>query len=123
MDTKPLTFAIIGFLFGGLVVSSAAALADDDSDGGSPTMSQMSAELEDKQGDAFDEAFINGMIEHHRGAIDMAQLAPDRAEHSEIEQLAEEIVEAQEAEIAEMERWRTQWGYDAESDEEHSSGH
>jgi uncharacterized protein (DUF305 family) len=123
MDTKSLAYGIVGFLFGGLVVSGAAVLADEDEQGGSPTMSQVSAELQNKEGDAFDEAFINGMIEHHEGAIEMAEMASDRAEHQEIKQLSEDIIEAQEAEIAEMEQWREQWGYDAASEGDHSGGH
>jgi uncharacterized protein (DUF305 family) len=123
MDTKSLAYGIVGFLFGGLVVSGAAVLADEDEQGGSPTMSQVSAELRNKEGDAFDEAFINGMIEHHEGAIEMAEMASDRAKHQEIKQLSEDIIEAQEAEIAEMEQWREQWGYGAASESGHSGGH
>lgn len=112
MDTRSLAFGIVGFLFGGLVVSGAAALANEGDTNGSPTMSQMSADLENKQGDAFDEAFINGMIEHHRGAIDMAELADQRAKHPEIKELSQDVIDAQQAEIAEMAQWREEWGYD-----------
>lgn len=114
MDTKPLLFAIIGFLLGGLVVSIAATQLDEDNtaNGAEMTMSQMSAGLMDKSGDDFDAAFINAMIEHHEGAIGMAELAETRAEHQQISQLAQEVIAAQEGEISQMKQWQQEWGYD-----------
>jgi uncharacterized protein (DUF305 family) len=49
-----------------------------------------------------DAAFASMMIDHHEGALAMAELADERAEHPELAQLAREIVEAQEREIAAM---------------------
>lgn len=114
MDTKPLLFAIIGFLLGGLVVSIAATQLDEDNtaSGAEMTMSQMSAGLMDKSGDDFDAAFISAMIEHHEGAIEMAELADTRAEHQQISQLAQEVIAAQEGEISQMKQWQQEWGYD-----------
>ena len=43
------------------------------------------------------------MIDHHQGAITMASLALDRAEHDEIKELAQAVIDAQEAEIDVME--------------------
>jgi uncharacterized protein (DUF305 family) len=51
-----------------------------------------------------DAAFAAMMIDHHEGAVTMAGLALERAEHEEIRQLAREIVDAQEREIAVMRR-------------------
>jgi uncharacterized protein (DUF305 family) len=113
MDTKPLLFAIIGFLLGGLVVSIAATQLDEDaSSGADMTMSQTSAGLTDKSGDDFDAAFLSAMIEHHEGAIEMADLAATRAEHEQIRQLARDVIEAQEGEITQMKQWERQWGYE-----------
>lgn len=53
-------------------------------------------------GNATDAQFVNGMIPHHEGAIDMAELAETRAEHEEIKQLAKDILEGQQAEIDQM---------------------
>jgi uncharacterized protein (DUF305 family) len=72
----------------------------------------VSEDLTDKTGDGFDAAFILAMIEHHEGAIDMARLAATRAEHDEIKQLSQDIITAQKGEIAEMNKWQQQWGYD-----------
>ncbi len=43
--------------------------------------------------------FAQMMITHHQGAIEMAKLAADSAEHNEIKDLAEEIIRAQEREL------------------------
>lgn len=124
MDTKALLFGIIGFLMGGLVVSSAATLFDEDEAAAADemTMSQMSADLENKTGNDFDAAFITAMIEHHEGAIEMAELAASRAEHQEIKELSQAIIGAQEGEIAEMREWQQQWGYDDTHGGGHSAG-
>lgn len=57
----------------------------------------------------FDLAFIQEMIPHHRGAVGMAQLAAERAEHPELMTLATAIVTAQEAEIVQMTIWQEEW--------------
>mgnify|MGYP002622315296 CR=1 FL=1 len=53
----------------------------------------------------FDVAFICGMIPHHQGALDMANAALEYAEDEWVKELAQEIVDAQEREIAEMRDW------------------
>ena len=125
MNTQSLLFGIVGFLLGGLVVSIAATQLDESNtaSGDDMTMSQMSADLADKNGDDFDAAFITNMIEHHQGAIDMARLAESRAKHAEIRELAREIISAQQGEITQMERWQREWGYDSMTDAENHSTH
>lgn len=81
-------------------------------DHGSMTMDDMSAMLEGKSGDAFDEAFIRGMIPHHQGAIDMALQAKERAGHEEIKRMADDIIEAQQREIDMMNGWLRDWEYE-----------
>ncbi len=46
-----------------------------------------------------DTDFAQMMITHHEGAIQMAELADDNAEHDELKELAEAIIDAQEREI------------------------
>ena len=53
------------------------------------------------------------MIPHHEQAIEMAELAADRAESSEVKQLAADIEAAQGPEIEQMNAWLDQWGQDA----------
>ncbi len=57
----------------------------------------------------FDQRFITAMIGHHNGAISMAKEALTKAEHPEIKQLAEAIIQAQESEVAQMQQWNTEW--------------
>ena len=54
----------------------------------------------------FDAQFIDMMVPHHQGAVEMALIARARAEHPEVAQLAEAIIQAQEAEIGQMKAWR-----------------
>ncbi|MBA2390001.1 MAG: DUF305 domain-containing protein [Geodermatophilaceae bacterium] len=57
----------------------------------------------------FDQRFLTAMISHHQGAIEMARAAQEQAEHAELRTLAEEIITAQEAEIAQMQAWLSEW--------------
>lgn len=59
---------------------------------------------------AIDAAFVADMTTHHQDAIEMARTAAERAEHPEIEQLAGEIVAAQEREVGELETVRSAMG-------------
>jgi uncharacterized protein (DUF305 family) len=63
----------------------------------------------------FDQAFIDMMVPHHQSASEMAKLAQDGAEHQELKMLAGKIIEAQEAEIAQMKEWREEWFGSAET--------
>jgi uncharacterized protein (DUF305 family) len=91
------------------------AAADDDmagmdhGDSGGMEMDGMSqeeamAELQTLSGEAFDARFLELMIEHHRGAVTMAQTALDEGQHPDVQELAEKVVTDQEAEIEQMEQ-------------------
>ncbi|MGP3691208.1 DUF305 domain-containing protein [Streptomyces sp. IBSNAI002] len=62
------------------------------------------------QHNAADVAFAQGMIPHHRQAVEMADLAPSRAESAEVKKLADEIKKAQDPEIKTLSGWLTAWG-------------
>lgn len=72
-------------------------------------MHDMNAELVGKTGDEFDKVFIEQMIIHHQGAVEMAELALVNANRKEIKDLSNAIIEAQNAEIAQMQNWQKSW--------------
>ncbi|OKH48182.1 DUF305 domain-containing protein [Phormidium tenue NIES-30] len=61
----------------------------------------------------YDLRFIDGMIPHHEGAVVMAEAALENSQRPEIRQLAEDIIAAQQVEIAQMRDWRAAWYPDA----------
>jgi uncharacterized protein (DUF305 family) len=52
-----------------------------------------------------DGSFLAGMAPHHQQAIDMAEVAQQRAQHPEIKQLADDIVAAQSDEIEQIDSY------------------
>jgi uncharacterized protein (DUF305 family) len=49
--------------------------------------------------------FIKGMIPHHQGAVEMAEIILEHGKDPEVRKLAEAIIAAQESEI----KWMTEW--------------
>ena len=56
-----------------------------------------------------DRHFIEQMIPHHEGAIEMAKLAQERATQTEIKTLAASIIKSQTEEIVQMKSWYKDW--------------
>lgn len=80
----------------------------DMSDPMSMSMADMGKMLEGKTGDALDTAFLEGMIPHHQGAIDMAKYL-EKSERPELQQLGQDIIAAQTKEIEQMQNWLKEW--------------
>jgi uncharacterized protein (DUF305 family) len=53
--------------------------------------------------------FMATMVPHHESAVQMAQLALERARHPQVRRLAQGIIASQEAEIARMRAWHEEW--------------
>jgi uncharacterized protein (DUF305 family) len=62
----------------------------------------MARQMVMQNGEYSDERFIDAMVPHHQGAIEMAEVALDNAEHEEIKDLSRNIVSTQQAEIEEL---------------------
>ncbi|GAA1476769.1 DUF305 domain-containing protein [Nocardioides aestuarii] len=60
--------------------------------------------LEDADGDAFEEMWLEMMVEHHEGAIEMAEAEADDGEFHDTVELAEQIATTQAAEVEQMEK-------------------
>ncbi len=67
---------------------------------------RMHQQMGQASGDTIDEAYIAKMIEHHRGAVAMAEVALARSQDPEIRRMAQAVVDAQTSEIAEMQTWK-----------------
>jgi uncharacterized protein (DUF305 family) len=104
---KEMLFAAAGIIAGG-IIGYAAALQTGGSDMHA-AMGNMTAGLENKQGDEFEHAFLMDMIVHHEGAVDMAQMVLDRSQRPELRKLAEDIIAAQAREIEQMRQWMNTW--------------
>lgn len=127
MNQQAILYGIIGVLLGSIITIFAASYAVNNHNQGvmnmmgmhnsrmmsddDMSMKDMADALKNKTDDEFDKLFINEMIEHHQGAIDMANHAKQNAKHDEIKQLADDIINTQTKEINQMKLWQTSWGY------------
>ncbi|MGW4027461.1 DUF305 domain-containing protein, partial [Streptomyces sp. NPDC005009] len=98
-----------------LVLAACGGSGDDTGSaghGGHNAAASPSASAPASQGqhNAADVAFAKGMIPHHRQAVEMADLAPERAQSAEVKKLAADIKKAQDPEIKKLSGWLTSWG-------------
>lgn len=69
----------------------------------------MTASLQNLSGKDFEIKFMQEMIAHHQGAVEMAQLVPSHTTRPELIKLSEAIISSQKGEIAQMTDWLATW--------------
>ena len=72
-------------------------------------MASMTAGLQGKTGDVFDKAFLEEMIVHHEGAIEMVEMLLANTQRPELKMLGENIIAAQTGEVQIMKDWLEAW--------------
>ena len=81
-------------------------------------MNSALADLEALEGQEFEVAYVNQIIPHHQGALEMSQAVVDRAPNPEVREAAARIIEDQEREIAELTAFlRDTYGQEVNPDE------
>lgn len=74
---------------------------DDEGMAGMMTDKQMDG-LKKSSGKEFDEQFLSMMVEHHEGAVEMAETEKKKGAYGPAKKLADEIITAQQTEIKKM---------------------
>jgi uncharacterized protein (DUF305 family) len=117
--------AVHGILMATVLVCSGSVLAQDHSGHGDHAMpaqdsladqlsainGQMHADMNVQSSGDPDIDFVRAMIPHHVGAVEMAQVILKQGKDPEVRKLAEEIIKAQESEIAWMRAYLAKRGY------------
>jgi uncharacterized protein (DUF305 family) len=97
---------IIGYFVGAGRTTMPMQLNSSDIHG---AMDSMTSGLTGKTGDALDKAFLDDMIVHHEGAVQMAQTLLSGTKRPELLNLSKNIITAQTQEIQMMKDWRKKW--------------
>ncbi|MCF3130894.1 DUF305 domain-containing protein [Streptomyces olivochromogenes] len=117
--------ALVAVLAAAALLLAACGGEDHDSAGHTGHGASASPSAGAEAHNAQDVSFAQGMIPHHRQALEMAALAADRASSVRVKDLAARIQKAQDPEIRTMTGWLTSWGEDvpmAGTDHSHHSG-
>lgn len=74
-----------------------------------PMMEAMLSNMRGKSGEALEKAFLDDMIAHHAGAVEMAALLKQGTQRQELLDFADAIIDVQTKEIEQMREWRKTW--------------
>ena len=72
-------------------------------------MVAMTDRMRGKTGDELDKIFLEDMITHHQGAVEMAQILVKETKRPELQKMGADIIRVQNTEIAQMKQWLDQW--------------
>ena len=93
---------VCSFIFGFILALGATTVT-------SLAQTQESGPAPDKATAKFEIDFMKGMIDHHAMAVQMANICLQKAIHPELRSLCQNIIAAQQQEIAEMQTWLSSW--------------
>jgi uncharacterized protein (DUF305 family) len=122
--TLPIFMALIFLLAACAPTASESGMEgmEHGEDGTMDDMASMEAGVEALSalsGDEFEIAFLDAMIPHHQSAVEMATIALERAQRPETKAAAQAIIDAQDAEIAQMTAWLNEWHGRTPSGDDH----
>jgi len=72
-------------------------------------MESMMQNMRGKSGEALEKAFLDDMIAHHAGAVEMAALLKQGTKRQELIDFSNAIIDVQTKEIEQMREWRKTW--------------
>lgn len=104
---EKILYGVVGLLIGVVATWAFANSAVNSHHPGMMNMMGMSKTSQMMEN--IDRHFIEQMIPHHADAIAMGHLALEQAEHQEIKDLGQNIIESQSAEIDQMKSWYQGW--------------
>lgn len=87
----------------------AAASAESMQMAGMSGMNMDMSHMQMMSGKALDLMFIDMMVPHHEGALAMGKDALAKAEHQEIKDFSQKMIDSQTKEIAQMQQWKKAW--------------
>ncbi|MFG3293041.1 DUF305 domain-containing protein [Streptomyces sp. NPDC048179] len=121
--TTTRTRAVLVALTATAALALTACGSGDATTNGAPAAASSPATATAGAHNAQDVSFAQGMIPHHQQALEMAQLAADRASSAQVKDLAARIEKAQDPEIDTMTGWLKAWGEDVPMAGMDHSGH
>ena len=116
---KKTVTAIAGAAVLAIVLAACGSEPGPSEAGESPTAAASTQADEAVVHNEADTQFVQMMIVHHEGAIEMADLIVDRASTAQVRELGERIRDAQGPEIDQMTAWLESWGEEMPSDMDH----
>jgi uncharacterized protein (DUF305 family) len=108
MNNKSMLYRLVGVMASGAIAAGligCSTQSQETTTTGTTPVASPKAETTTQ----VDRRFIEMMIPHHEGAVDMAELALNKAKRPEIKQFAEAIKKDQAKEIQQMQAWYKQW--------------
>jgi uncharacterized protein (DUF305 family) len=72
-------------------------------------MMDMTSRMQGKTGSELDKVFLEDMIIHHQGAVDMAKILDAGTQRPELKKMAADIINVQTKEIQMMQGWLKDW--------------